>query len=180
MPRYKARNLRWVDVLGRFEEYPSSTHLINALGLLERLRDEGRSFWDKDSDQLEKWQQYSSELLQFLNTLNRRRDVDGQPLETAMREFIQEFEHSTLRMHQMLYGPVADLDNDEHTKHVTNLFNLVYLSSTYALLSAWIEDKRDNNSLTTMVDLTSGEIRQEGTRTEMRVPRKFRRSTKRI
>ena len=97
-----------------------------------------------------------------------------------MREFIQEFEHSTLRMHQMLYGPVSDPENDEGVKQIVILFNLVYLSSTYALLSAWIDDKQETNSLTTTVNLSTGEVRQEGTRSEMQVPRKYRRSTKRL
>lgn len=178
MSRYRGRNLQWMDIVGRFEAKPSSTHLCNALGLLEMLSDKGKSFWDRDSEQFRKWHLYSFELRTFLKNLRQRREVEEQPLEIAMREFVQEFEHSTLRMHQMLYGAVADPESDERVKQMINWFNLIYLSSTYALLSAWIDDKQESNSLTTIVDLTTGEVRQEGDRTEMRVPRKYRRATK--
>ena len=97
-----------------------------------------------------------------------------------MREFTHEFEHSTQRMYQMLYGPVSNPESDERVGQIMNWFNLVFLSSTYALLSAWIDDKQEHNSLTTRVNLTTGEVRQEGTRSEMRVPRKYRRATKGI
>ncbi len=97
-----------------------------------------------------------------------------------MREFIQEFEHSTGRMYQMLYGAVADPENDEGVREIMDWFNLVYLSSTYALVSAWINDKRENVSLRTIVNLTTGELSQEGTRTEMTVPRKYQRATKKF
>ena len=97
-----------------------------------------------------------------------------------MREFIQEFEHSTERMKQMLYGAVVDPDNDEDVRQIRDLFNLAYRLSTYALASARINDKHEDVSLRTIVDLTSGEVRQEGTRTKMRVPRKYQKSTRRV
>ena len=94
-----------------------------------------------------------------------------------MREFIREFEHSTGRMYQMLYGSVTDPENDQCVREIMNWFNLVFYSSIYALLSAWSEDKQEINTLSTTVNLTTGEVRQEGTRTEMRVPRKLKRFT---
>ena len=97
-----------------------------------------------------------------------------------MREFIQVFEHSTGRMYQMLYGRVAQADGDKGLPNVMDWFNLTYLASTYTLVSAWIDDKQENISLTTIVDLTTGDVRQEGTRTKMRVPKKYQNSTKRL
>ena len=180
MPRYNERQLQWMDIIGRFEAQSHSDHFRNARGLIDRLKDEGARFFDRDSEQLHSWQRYCSVLLTFLNNLSRRRDLEKQSLETAMREFIQEFEHSTLRMYQMLYGAVAEPDNNEDVRQTMDWFNLAYHSSTYALVSAWLDDKHEDISLRTTIDLTSGEVRQEGTRTPMQVPRKYQRSTKRF
>ena len=180
MPRYEEHPLQWTDVIGRFEGRSHSDHLRDALGLVGRLKDEGARLFDKDSKQLRRWQGGCSGLLTFLNTLGRRRDVEKQGLETVMREFIQEFEHSTERMEQMLYGAVVDPDNNESVRQIRDLINLSYRASTYALLSAWIDDKHDDISLVTTIDLTTGKVRQEGKRTPMQVPAKYKRSTKRF
>ncbi len=180
MPRYNERQLQWMDIIGRFEAQSHSAHFHNARGSIERLKDEGARFWDEGSKQLRRWQRCCSVLLSFLNNLGQRRDLEKQGLETVMREFIQEFEHSTERMKQMLYGAVVDPDNDEDVRQIRDLFNLAYRLSTYALASARINDKHEDVSLRTIVDLTSGEVRQEGTRTKMRVPRKYQKSTRRV
>ncbi len=178
MPRYKDRRLQWTDVLARFEARSHSDHSCKARGLIERLKDEGARFCDKDSEQLRRWQRYCSDLLNFLNSLDRRRNLEKQSLETAMREFIPEFEHSTERIYQMLFGAVADPENDEDVKQIVDRFNLVYRSSTYALLSAWIDDKHEDISLKIIIDRTTGKVREEGTWTEMQFPKKYRNSTK--
>ena len=180
MPRYKKRQLQWMDIIGRFEAQSHSAHFHNARGLIERLKDEGARFFDEGSEQLRRWQRCCSVLLSFLNNLGQRRDLGKEGLETVMREFIQEFEHSTERMEQMLYGAVVEPDNNEDVRQIRNWINLAYRASTYALLSAWIEDKHDDISLVTTIDLTTGEVRQEGNRTPMRVPPKYKKSTKRF
>ena len=178
MPRYSERQLQWRDILGRFEAYPCAHHLHNALDIVDRLKDEGAKYWDEDSQELKSWQRYCTAVWSFLNNLGQRRDLRQQSLETAMREFIQEFEHSIGRMCQMLYGAVADSDRDEGVREIVDLCNLAYIASTYALVSGWISDKQENASLSIIVNLNSGEVREKGTRTEMQVPRKYRRSTK--
>ena len=180
MPRFDKRQIQWADIIGRFETKPYSYHLHNALGLIGVLKDEGSRFWDKDSGQILTWQRYCTDLWTFLNKLGQRRDTDKQGLETTMREFIQEFEHSTGRMFQMLYGAVSDPDHHKDVKEITGWFDLIFRSSTYALVSAWIDDKRETDSLTTVVDLKTGGIRQEGTRTEMKIPRKYQSRTRRL
>ncbi len=83
----------------------------------------------------------------------------------------------------MLYGAVAEAGSDEGVKEMTNWFNLVgiaYLASTYALVAAWINDKQEPSSLTTTINLKTGQIKTEGTRTQMQVPKKYRKSTKRL
>ena len=178
MARYADRPLQWSDVLGRFEAKSSAEHARNALGLIGRLKDEGRKFWDTDSEQLKKWYRDCHVLRCLLNSLRKRRDVDKQSLEAAMREFVHEFEHSTLRMYQMVYGQVSDPNNDDRVREMMTWFSLVFQTSIYALLSAWSEDKQETNTLTTTIDLTTGEVRQQGTRDEMRVPRRLKKFTK--
>ena len=178
MTRFANRPLRWSDLIGRFEAKSSAEQVHNALGLVGRLKDEGRKFWDADSKELEKWRGYCDVMWGFLNSLGKRRDVDEQSLEATMREFVHEFEHSTGRMGQMLFGQVTDPDNDGHVREVMTWFSLVFQTSIYALLSAWSEDKQETNTLTATVDLTTGEVRQHGTRSEMRVPRKLKKFTK--
>ena len=70
--------------------------------------------------------------------------MEKQDLATAMREFIQEFEHTTGRMYQMLYGAVENPDDDPRVAEVFDWFNFVFRSAIYALLSGWIGDKQDD------------------------------------
>ncbi len=180
MPRYKERQLQWMDIIGRFEAQSHSDHSRKALGLVGRLKDEGARFFDEGSEQLRRWQRCCSVLLSFLNNLGQRRDLGKEDLETVMREFIQEFEHSTERIEQMLYGAVVDPDNDENVRQIRDWINLAYRASTYALLSAWIDDKHEDVSLRTIVNLTTGEVIEEGMRTPMRVPKRSQNKTKKF
>ena len=90
------------------------------------------------------------------------------------------FEHSTGRMFQMMYGAVADPENDESVRQIMDWLDVVYLSSTYALVSAWIDDKHDKGSVWMESNLTTGEVRQKMSFIEMTVPNKYKRATKRL
>ncbi len=178
MARFNERGLQWTDIIGRFEARPYSHHLKNAQGLIGRLEDEGKYLCDEDPDKLVKWQQSCAELWTSLNNLTPRGTV--QDLPTAMREFIHAFEHATGRISQIMYGFVGDEGNDQRSLFVTDLLHWLYRSSTYALVSAWIGDKQESRSLTTVVNLVTGEVMEQGTRNEMQVPRKYRKATKRL
>ena len=180
MAHYRERQLQWSDITGRFESRPYSFHLRNAMSSIGRLSEEGTTFWSRDSHQFALWNGYCSDLQSFLKGLGRRRNVCRQALETAMREFIQLFEHSTLRMDQLCFEAVSDPDLDVRVGQIRHWFKVVYFSSTYALVSAWVDDKHEDNSLTTHISLATGQIYQTGKRTPMRVPRKYRGSTKRL
>lgn len=144
MARFKNRHLQLIDIVGQFEAQPSSTHYRNALGAIHRLKDDGREFWQDGSSQLHRWQGYCDTLLDFLHTLEGRRGIQKQGLETAMREFIQEFEHSTAGMYEMLYGTSEDPDDCPDVKGMLDWFALVYRLFTYALVSTWIDDKTEH------------------------------------
>ena len=177
MPRFEDRkSSRLFDVIDRFEGVPSSTHCYNALGAIERLKEDGAAFWDEDSPQLRRWREACTTLWVFLNTLGNRRYED---LATVLREFIQEFEHSTERMYQMLYSR-DDPDEDPVIARTCHWFDLVYRLSTYALISSRIDDKREDVSARIEVNLATRKTTQEITRNEMKVPKKYRRATKKL
>ena len=99
--RYKKRSPQLIDLIGRFEAKSSADHCYNAIAALQRLRDEGRDYWQSDPEALKRWNRGCDVLQAFLNNLRTR---TKQPLATVMREFIQEFEHSIGRMYQLLFS----------------------------------------------------------------------------
>ena len=180
MPRYKERQLRLTDIVNRFEADSSSMHVRNALGAIGRLERDGIALWDEGSDQLSRWREGYTDLSVFLNRLGERRHGKRQDLATALREVIQEFEHTTCRMRQMLHSTSDAPDNDTNIERILRWFDLIYRLSTYALISSWIDDKTEEESLKLMVNLTTGTTTQKRTKRKMQVPKKYRRSTRTI
>ena len=177
--RFKNRHPQLIDIVDRFEAIPSSTHIRNARGAIERVREEGASFWKEGSSQLTRWRRYCNVLWDFIQTdLGNRRHLKNQDLATALREFIQEFEHSTGGMYKMLYGTSDDPESDSNITRMLDWFNLIYKFSTYAILAFWIDDKTEHVATTISLNLTTGESTQETTREEMKVPKKYQRATK--
>ena len=180
MSRFKERNPHLMDVLGRFEAHSHQTHMHDAFGVIGRLKDDGRRFWPEGSSQLSRWEEGCTELMSFLNGLGTRRNLDKQDLTTALREFFQEYEHITERMYQMMYGAVNNPNDDERFAEIFDWFNFVFRSTTYALVSGWIDDKQEDIDVNISVNLESGETSQEWTVNEMKIPAKYQRATKRI
>ena len=179
MPRFEERKLQWMYAFGRFEDNAYSDHARNARGFIQRLKGEGDRFLKRESEQLQRWNDGCTDLLDLLKDLPQRRDLKQEGLETAMREFIQEFEHSTHRMYQLLYQAL-DPDDDEAVRKIMDLFNWAYRLSTYALVSAWIDDKQEDNSLRTIINLTTGEVKREGVLTKRPLPGKYKHAAKRL
>lgn len=180
MSRYKERQLRLRDIVNRFEADSSSMHVRNALGAIGRLERDGIALWDEGSNQLSRWREGYTDLSVFLNRLGERRHGKRQDLATALREFIQEFEHTTDRMLQMLHSTSDDPDNDTNIERILRWFDLIYRLSTYALISSWIDDKTEEESLKMTVNLTTRTTTQRWTIKKMQVPKKYRRSTRAI
>ena len=185
MPRYKERRLHLKDLVPPFEKEPTGTHLRNALGAIERLREDGRAFWPEGSFELRRWRRGCNELWRFLNRLGERRHVKGQELPTVLREFIQEFEHSTGRMFQMLFAKPGAIENDPDVERIVRWWDLVYRLSTYAIVSFWIDDKTEesftNIKLTLNPSTGATTVEEERRKTKtMQVPRAYRRSTRKI
>ena len=179
--RFKERHVRLIDLVDRFEAKPASTHARNALAAIGRLNDDGATFWNEGSRQLTRWRRACTELWQFINAeLGRRRHLEKQDLATALREFIQKFEHSTDRIYQMLHGISGDPADNSDLERMLRWIELVYRYSTYAIISFWIDDKTEHNSVKITMNLGTGECGTEWTREEMKVPRKYRRATKNL
>ena len=180
MPRYKDRRLSLMDLVPRFESEPSSTHVRNAIGAIQRLEHDGIEFWDEDSDQLSRWREGVAVLSALLNQLGELRYGRKLDLATAQREFIQEFEHTTERMIQMIHSTSKHPNSDRRIDEITLWFGMIFRLSTYALVSYWIDDKTEELSVKITHDLTTGETTDEWSRNEMKVPRMYRRSTNKI
>ena len=181
MPRYKDRRSSLTDLVPRFESEPSSTHVRNAIGAIERLERDGVALWDEGSNQLSRWRDGYTELSAFLNELGKRRYGQKQDLATVLREFIQEFEHQTGRLFQILHDSTSGgPDNSPDVERIVLWFDTIYRLSTYALVSFWIDDKTEEVSMKITMNLTTGNTTDEWTRNEMKVPKNYRRSKERI
>ena len=186
--RFANRPLEFFDLLQRFEAKSSSNHNIMAQGAIERLRDEGNSFWTEDQKQLHRWREYCNVLRGFIVTdLGNRRFIQKQDLEIALREFIGEFEHSTHGMFEMLHGTTCHVDSDPRIRMMISLFELVYRSSTYAILSYWLDEKREEKSTTIQIKIAPDEhpqvnIGETVVHREMKKPKnwKHRRAMKKL
>ena len=179
-PRLQARQTRLMEFVGRFEAKSSPAHIHDALAAIDRLKDDGANFWDEGSDQLARWRRGCTTLWTFLNTLGNRRDIEKQDLTVVLREFIQEFEHSTWRMYQMLYGILDDSDSDSTLRKMLDWFDLVYKLSTYAVVSTWIDDKTERISVRITANMISGEHTEKWTRNKMRIPKNYRHASENL
>ena len=156
--RFANRSVEFFDLIQRFEEKTASDHNRMAQGAIERLRQEGGSFWSDDQNQLKRWRDYCNVLWTFIVTdLGNRRFNQKQDLETVLREFIAEFEHSTHRMFKMLYGTSEDVDLDPNIRRMITLFEWVYRSSTYAILAYWLDEKHEEKSTAIHIKVTPDE-----------------------
>ena len=191
MGRFEERSLQLIDLVDRFESVPPSTHTRNALAIIERLNEEVQKLWKQDGHQYAKWKEYCGELSQLLKGMDQRRHRESQGLETALREFIHEFEHSTFRMRQLAYGVVGDVgskrdeiegdtDRPLSMSEILDWFNLVYRLSTYALTSAWNDDEQGITRVEIQVDMKTGQVREKRTVIERIIPAKYRKFAKRL
>ena len=180
MPRYQERQSLLRDSVPRFEKVPSSTHVRNAHAAIDRLSREGSAFWQQGSRELARWQRSCSTLSNFLNRLGERRSIDKQDLATALREFIQEFEHSTGRMFQVLHSRLGATDTHSDFERISSWCELVYRFSSYALIAFWIDDKNEEASMEITINLTHGDTTVNSKTKPMRVPKRHQHATKDI
>jgi len=180
MPRDRNRSLQLGDLVPRFESEPTAVHCRNAVAAIQRLRDDRREFCPDGSAQEARWLKSCDALHDLITGLRKRRELEGQSLGTAMREFVQEFEHSTTRIEQILHADSPRKDGELDREAVRDWFNLLYRLATYAILSEWIEDKTESRSVHINVDLASGERREVWAHEPMEIPRRYQRAAKKL
>ena len=174
--RYEERSLQLIDLIGRFEAKSSAEHGHTAIAALQRLRDNGREYCQSDPQALKRWNSGCDVLIGFLNGLGTR---TKQPLETVMREFVQEFEHSVGRMYQLLFSGSV-LEGKASRERYLSWVEFIVSVCTYAILSSRIEDKTEETSISIRSNLTTGEVSETWNHKPMTVPKKYRQATKPI
>lgn len=173
---WRDRRLDAISLIGRFEAKSAAEHFRNAIGCLQRIRDDGDRIWTGDRERRDRWRRSCDTLLRFLTHETSSRRHANESLETALRKFVKEFEHSTTRMAQMLHG----LGDDDLMQQFAWWTELAYRFSTYAVLSCWLDDKQDETSVKITVNVIGGTRREEWYHKPMIVPKKHRPATKRM
>lgn len=177
MPRFKDRPLEWMDVNPRFEACQASDHARNAIACIQRLQAEGRRCLIDGSAQADRWNEGCLELQNHIRAPGR---ADRPDLTTTLREFIHSFEHATGHMYQILHGMPDTAEDRTQLRQFFNWFDLVYRHSTYAIIASHCPDKNPPSTLRTTINLTTGEVTQEGERGEAVVPKKYRHAANKV
>ena len=145
--RFRNRDLQFIDLVNQFESQPTSTHIHSALGVIERMEQDGSEFLGEDSKSLERWSRGCSTLHQFINSeLHICRFVENQSLETVLRKFFNEFEHTTDRFYQMFHRTVDTPEYDHRLRNFVAWIDLVFRLTTYAIVSYWLHEESEKAS----------------------------------
>ena len=97
-----------------------------------------------------------------------------------MREYLQEFEHSTKRIDQILYSEYAQREDALNHEAVYDWIDLTYRLSTYAILSTWLDDKTESRSVHISIDIATGAREEAWTHEHMEIPRRYQRAAKKL
>ncbi|MDE2701868.1 MAG: hypothetical protein OXH91_01845 [Chloroflexota bacterium] len=172
-----------IDLNDSFEAYPSHRHLRNARSAIERLRDDGKAILPPGSSQLIRWIDACNALHRFIRSLGRRRNIEQQDMPTAMREFFHEFEHSEWRILEILHSLKRDRKHRQKRQAILDWMTLTYRFCTYAITSAWIDEKAETVSIYTNMKIgpNCSTVTTEKTTVEgMKVPRKYKHAKRRL
>lgn len=177
MGHFKDRPLELIDLVPRFEGTTAGEHHRNARGFIERLADDGAALFKDDPDRAARWKAGCMELRETITHLWR---ADRPDLATALREFIQAFEHHTARIHQMAYGAKKGEDKKQ-VKQVLDWIGYTYRFATYAILASYLDDKQVTGHTHYHLDMETRKWTDVSHHMEqMQVPKKYRNSTKKI
>ena len=166
------------DLIPRFEAASTAEHVYNAISAIQRLDEEGKSLCQEGSKELSRWQRGCNDLLNIINGLWKRRRVEKHDLPTALREFMQEFEHTTHRILQIL------CQRPDDRERIGLWCDFIYRLSTYALVSFWIDDKTEEMTIRIEMtfDRTTGKTvtLEKTTRKPIPVPKRYQEAAKRL
>ena len=168
------RSLDVTNLIGRFEDKPTSHHFRSAIGWPQRVREEVKF---PQEDRAQKWHDECEELIRFINQGLAAYRERGEPgLIEALRKFTQDFEHAERRARQLMVGVMEEGQRD----WALDLLNLAYRLSVYAILSYWIDDKADHLDVRIEMNLSTRKTTEESRYTPMAVPKKHRHARKDI
>ncbi|MDE0093046.1 MAG: hypothetical protein OXO49_00895 [Gammaproteobacteria bacterium] len=154
--RFRNRKLQLIDLLHRFEAAPASTHARDAIGVIERLDQDGSRLFRDDPQCLERWKSGCKELWKFIKMeLSERRFLENQDLGTALREFFSEFEHTMHKLYQILHNTTTDPETDFNLQAFYSWREIAFRSATYAIVSYWIDEKHEKASMQINIQLKS-------------------------
>ena len=168
--RWKNRTVHELsDLLGSFDSRSDADLLHNAGAAISALRAQGREFWDEDSDEFRKWRDSCTDLSTFLDTLSLRR-ARRQGLESVLREFYCVFEHSEMRIRQLLFQATENEADDGTREGVVPWLQFIFRAGAYAITAAWIDHKHEETVVRIHMNLTTGASKQDVTRKRMPGP----------
>ena len=159
-----------MEILPAFVDASFPTLLRDAVGITQRLREDGKAFWPEDSKQYRRWRKGCVSLEKFLKRIDSKR-YRKQPLEDVLAEFFRRFEHLESRARQLLYQPEAA--TAEQREQTRQWLALTYRACVSAITAAWLEYKRVCSSVEININLATGESTERWTRQKMKVPRRY-------
>lgn len=192
MVKFKDRKPLDLDMDGRFEENSTGEHNRNACGSIGRLKEYGREFWGEGTNQLGRWEEGCNTLWQFINALGNHRHIENKNLESVLRVFFAEFEHTRFRLVQMVLGEVDDQDENPKFKEIYDWTVRVQWYCIYAIVSFWIDDKYDKTRIDIHMKgkaIQDSEGNFQGVKFEtkevchpnpMKVPKKYQRGSEKL
>ena len=101
------------------------------------------------SDPYDHWKRGCDELFDFISKDMARKEAkdssqkidENTELLTIFRKFINEFEHSEMRLHQILYSSSIGKNRNQFISNTWNWLNIIYQFSIYAIISTYLGDK---------------------------------------
>ena len=155
-------------------------HGRDACSVIQRIRCDGRKYFKEDANLLANWERHCNVLWDFLNRELPRRKYEGQDLTTVLREFFQEFEHSSHRLDEMIYQVAFDCNDRNIIVNLWDWLSLAHRNSVYAIVAYWTPDRKQIDTCHMKINASKGTSTMEWTREEMEVPKKYKHATRRL
>ncbi len=135
-PRYEDR----VDTssFSLFKKLKSSTaeeQIENAIAAIDLLGDEADQHFEEGSEPFARWQRGCDELSMSVNEFLAKSRVFRVEAIDIVEEFIDNFEHTERRFHQILYvDSISDADREQIIEQTWNWFSIILRFAIYALV----------------------------------------------
>ena len=136
MPRYEDRvDTSSFSLFKKLKTSIAEEQIDNALAAIDLLGDEAGQHFEKDSVPFDRWQRGCNELSMSINKFLARSRVFKVEAINILEEFIDSFEHTENRFHQILY--IDSIDGAERVQIIEqtwNWFSVILRYAIYALV----------------------------------------------